>query len=78
VTPAGDLLAAYDRQIRARITTAEMAADRGFRYIQVDASDDSAPVLTRLGLLPAATTIPFIWSPPAGQAGTQPEKSADA
>jgi GNAT superfamily N-acetyltransferase len=77
----GSTLPRWRRQGIYRATVAyraRLAADRGFRYVQVDASDDSAPVLTRLGLLPAATTIPFTWSPPAGQAGTQPEKSADA
>jgi ribosomal protein S18 acetylase RimI-like enzyme len=44
---------------------ARLAAARGFRYIQVDASPDSRPVLARLGLLPVATTIPFIWDPAA-------------
>ncbi len=43
---------------------ARLAADRGFRYIQVDASEDSAPVLRRLGLAPVATTIPYVWTPP--------------
>lgn len=42
---------------------AQLAAARGFRYIQVDASPDSRPVLARLGLLPVATTIPFSWDP---------------
>jgi hypothetical protein len=49
---------------------ARLAADRGFRYLQVDASDDSAPVLVRLGMAPVAVTIPFVWSLPPG---TQPE-----
>ncbi len=51
---------------------ARLAADRGFRYIQVDASGASAPVLSRLGLLPVATTIPFVWDPSASR-GAQPE-----
>lgn len=51
---------------------ARLAAARGFRYLQVDASDDSAPVLRRLGLLAVATTIPFVWSPGA-EAGARPE-----
>ena len=50
---------------------ARLASARGFRYLQVDASDDSAPVLQRLGLLAVATTIPFVWSP-AAEAGTRP------
>lgn len=51
---------------------ARLAAESGFRYLQVDASDDSAPVLRRLGLLAVATTIPFVWSP-AADAGQRPE-----
>ncbi|MDX6329988.1 MAG: hypothetical protein QOI83_2371 [Streptomycetaceae bacterium] len=42
---------------------ARLAADRGFRYVQVDASADSRPVLSRLGLLPVATTTPFVLRP---------------
>ena len=43
---------------------ANLAAARGFRYLQVDASDDSRPILERLGFVPVTTTTPFIWSPP--------------
>jgi GNAT superfamily N-acetyltransferase len=39
------------------------ARDRGFRYLQVDASDDSRPILERLGLHVLTTTTPYIWSP---------------
>ncbi len=42
---------------------ANLAADRGFRYLEVDASDDSRPILERLGFVPVTTTTPFIWSP---------------
>jgi hypothetical protein len=55
---------------------ARLAAARGFRYIQVDASPDSRPVLARLGLLPVATTTPFVWKP-GGRGGTRKEP-ADA
>src|SRR5262249_35538429 len=41
----------------------QLAAARGFRYLQVDASSDSAPILPRLGFQPTATTTPYIWSP---------------
>jgi GNAT superfamily N-acetyltransferase len=44
---------------------ANLAAARGFRYLQVDASDDSRPILERLGFVPVTTTTPFIWSPPS-------------
>ncbi len=43
---------------------ARRAVERGYRYLQVDASDDSRPILTRLGLLPIATTVPYMWHPP--------------
>jgi GNAT superfamily N-acetyltransferase len=43
---------------------ANLAAQRGFRYLQVDASDNSRPILERLGFVAVTTTTPFIWSPP--------------
>jgi len=42
---------------------AQLAAGRGCRYVQVDASDDSNPILQRLGFVPVTTTTPYIWSP---------------
>ena len=42
---------------------ARLAAERGCRYIEVDASDDSNPILQRLGFVPVATTTPYVWSP---------------
>jgi GNAT superfamily N-acetyltransferase len=42
---------------------ANLAAQRGLRYLQVDASDDSRPILERLGFVAVTTTTPFIWSP---------------
>ncbi len=42
---------------------ANLAAQRGFRYLQVDASDSSRPILERLGFVAVTTTTPFIWSP---------------
>lgn len=44
---------------------AELATERGIRYLQVDASDDSRPILERLGFVPITTTTPYIWTPPA-------------
>jgi GNAT superfamily N-acetyltransferase len=38
---------------------AALAAARGFRYLQVDASPDSRPILRRLGFVELATTTPF-------------------
>ncbi|MFI5474604.1 GNAT family N-acetyltransferase [Streptomyces cacaoi] len=40
---------------------AALAVSRGFRYVQVDASSDSKPILARLGLLAVATTTPYVW-----------------
>jgi GNAT superfamily N-acetyltransferase len=45
---------------------ANLAAARGYRYLQVDASDESRPILERLGFVPVTTTTQFIWTPPAG------------
>jgi len=42
---------------------ANLAAARGFRYLEVDASDDSRPILERLGFLAVTTTTPFVWHP---------------
>lgn len=38
---------------------ARQAAEHGFRYLQVDASPASRPILGRLGFVELATTIPF-------------------
>jgi GNAT superfamily N-acetyltransferase len=43
---------------------AQLAAERGFRFIEVDASSDSRPILERLGFVPVSTTTPYVWSPP--------------
>jgi GNAT superfamily N-acetyltransferase len=45
---------------------ARLAAERGRRYLEVDASDDSRPILERLGFVAVTTTTPFVWSPPSG------------
>lgn len=42
---------------------AKMAADRGYRYLQVDALPTSQPILTRLGFVALARTTPYIWEP---------------
>jgi hypothetical protein len=39
---------------------AALASARGFRYLQVDASPESRPILKRLGFIQLATTTPFI------------------
>ena len=43
---------------------ANLAAGRGFRYLETDASDDSRPILERLGFNAVTTTTPYVWSPP--------------
>jgi hypothetical protein len=39
------------------------AAARGVRYLQVDASDESRPILERLGFVAVTTTTPYIRKP---------------
>jgi GNAT superfamily N-acetyltransferase len=43
---------------------ATLAAERGFRFLEVDASSDSRPILERLGFVAVTTTTPYVWSPP--------------
>ncbi len=43
---------------------AQLAAARGYRYLQVDASADSQPILTRLGFVSLGRTTPYLWHPP--------------
>ncbi|MFD4142027.1 GNAT family N-acetyltransferase [Streptomyces sp. NPDC058572] len=42
---------------------ARIAADRGIRYLQVDASAQSRPILERLGFVALATTTPYLHDP---------------
>ncbi len=42
---------------------ARLAAERGRRYLEVDASDDSRPILERLGFRAVTQTRPYVWSP---------------
>jgi hypothetical protein len=39
---------------------AALAAAAGFRYLQVDATADSRPILRRLGFVELSTTTPFV------------------
>ncbi|WP_433259992.1 GNAT family N-acetyltransferase [Actinosynnema sp. CS-041913] len=43
---------------------ARVAAGRGVRYLQVDATEDSRPILQRLGFTAVTTTTPYVWEPP--------------
>lgn len=47
---------------------AHLAAERGFRYLQVDSSPDSQPILRRLGFVRLTTTTPYVWTPPGAPA----------
>ncbi|WP_217239510.1 GNAT family N-acetyltransferase [Streptomyces sp. AC555_RSS877] len=65
----GSTLAAWRRKGIYRALVAErarLAAARDVTYLHVDASDDSAPILRRLGFHAVTTTTPYVWSPPAG------------
>jgi GNAT superfamily N-acetyltransferase len=42
---------------------ARLADARGFSLLQVDASDDSRPILERLGLEAITTTTPYVYTP---------------
>lgn len=42
---------------------AQLAAERGVKYLQVDASENSRPILQRLGLHAVTTTTPYVWAP---------------
>ena len=47
---------------------ARLALARGYRYLQVDASDDSRPILERLGFVPLTITVPYVFRPTTAQA----------
>ncbi len=42
---------------------ARLAAELGRTYVETDASDDSRPILERLGFTAVTTTTPYVWSP---------------
>ncbi|MFD9904518.1 GNAT family N-acetyltransferase [Streptomyces sp. NPDC059063] len=42
---------------------ARLAAARGVRYLQVDATSDSRPILRRLGFEELSTTTPYVYKP---------------
>jgi ribosomal protein S18 acetylase RimI-like enzyme len=50
----------YRTLVRLR---AEQARARGLRYLQVDASPNSRPILERLGMHVVSTTTPYVWTP---------------
>lgn len=62
----GSTLIEYRRQgiYKALVAyRARHAAARGYKFLQVDASPDSRPILERLGLVQVATTTPYIYKP---------------
>lgn len=64
----GATLPAWRRRGIYRATVgyrAGLAAARGVHYLEVDASDDSRPILERLGFIPVTSTTPYNWEPPA-------------
>ena len=44
---------------------ANLAAAHGKRYLETEASDDSNPILQRLGFVSVTTSTPYVWSPPS-------------
>lgn len=42
---------------------ARRAVSRGVPYLQVDATEDSRPILERLGMRAITTTTPYVWTP---------------
>jgi GNAT superfamily N-acetyltransferase len=42
---------------------AQVALRRGAKYLQVDASEDSRPILERLGFVKVTTTAGYVWKP---------------
>lgn len=48
-----------------RIERARIAAELGYRYLQVDATDQSRPILQRLGFAALSTTTPYLKAAPA-------------
>jgi GNAT superfamily N-acetyltransferase len=41
---------------------AAVALSRGVKYLQVDATEDSRPILQRLGFVPVTTTTGYVWT----------------
>lgn len=64
----GSTLAEYRHRgiYRALVRTrALLAGERGHRFLQVDCSPDSRPILERLGMATIDTTTPYRWRPKA-------------
>lgn len=61
--PAARGLGLYRALVAER---ARIAAAQGVRWVQVDATDRSRPILDRLGFRTLTTTTPYVWTPSAG------------
>lgn len=62
----GSTLAAWRRKGLYKALVAVRAAravERGCRYLNVDASDDSRPILQRLGFVAVTTSTPYVFTP---------------
>jgi GNAT superfamily N-acetyltransferase len=62
----GSTLPAWRRQgiYKALVSyRAHLATQRGLRLLQVDASDDSRPILQRCGFIAITTTTPYVYTP---------------
>ncbi|MFC9112667.1 GNAT family N-acetyltransferase [Streptomyces sp. NPDC057092] len=57
---------------------ARIAADRGYRYLQVDASAQSRPILERLGFSPLTTTTPYLYEASGRTSVSRQEEEAAA
>src|SRR4051812_19105351 len=51
------------RNRAASIDRAQITADLGCRYLQVDATDHSRPILQRLGFTVLTPTTPYVYQP---------------
>jgi GNAT superfamily N-acetyltransferase len=45
-----------------------LAVQRGYRYLHIDASADSRPIVRRLGFTAVTTTTPYVWTPAGADA----------
>jgi GNAT superfamily N-acetyltransferase len=71
----GSTLAAYRGRglYRALVSRrARIAIERGYATVQVDASDDSRPLLERLGLHVVGRTVPYVTTRTPADAGVTP------
>ncbi|WP_333768447.1 GNAT family N-acetyltransferase [Streptomyces sp. IBSBF 2435] len=53
---------------------ARIAASHGYRFLQVDASDDSRPILRRLGFAALSVTTPYLFTAPPQAVSTAPPR----